>query len=89
MKKLEDYLNIGVGIAEQLKQIGVHNFHQLKQMGSKKVILRMRENNQKIDVQTLYKLEACIRQIPWHQLSDVDRYYLHTYYHSLDAMLES
>jgi DNA transformation protein and related proteins len=89
MKKLEDYPNIGVGMAAQLNEIGIFNFLQLKQMGSRKVIIRMREYNQKMDLQTFFRLEACIREIPWYQLTKLERIELKKFYTSLDRHLET
>lgn len=89
MKKLEDYPNIGVGIAAQLKAIGISNFHQLKLMGSKRVILRLHENNHKIDIQTYFKIEACLRNMPWYELTKEERSRMRVFYKSMDRYIET
>lgn len=89
MKKLEDYPNIGVGMAAQLKEIGVFTFMQLKQMGSRKVIIRMREYNLKFDLQTFFRLEGSIREMPWYELTKLERIELKKFYTSLDRHIET
>lgn len=89
MKKLEDYPNIGVGIASQLKAIGIFNINQLQQMGSKRVIMRLRENNHKIDIQTFFKIDACLRNIPWYQLTQEERRQLKEFFKSMDRYIET
>ncbi len=89
MKKLEDYPNIGVGIAAQLKSIGINNFNQLQLMGSRRVILRLRENNHKIDIQTFFKIDACLRNIPWYHLTRDERNQLRSFYNKMDQYIET
>lgn len=68
MSNLSSLPNIGKVLDTELTQVGINSIEQLKELGSKKVWLKIKENNQSACYNMLCSLEGAIREIRWHYL---------------------
>ena len=70
MGELSKLPNIGEKVEEQLNQVGIETFEQLKEIGSKQAWFRIRLIDDSACINRLYALEGAIQGIRWHHLSD-------------------
>ena len=61
--------NIGKVMAEKLKHVNVHSYHDLKKLGAEKVFLRLKAEDEGACLSSLCALEGAIEGIRWHELS--------------------
>lgn len=69
METLQSLPNIGKSLAEKLEKVGINSPEELKNTGSEKALLRIREIDQSGCYNMLCALEGAIRGIRWHGLS--------------------
>lgn len=74
--------NIGKVLEQQLNDIGVNTFEQLKAVGSKQAWLNIKANDPSACYNRLCGLEGAIQGIRWHQLSDETKKELKDFYNS-------
>lgn len=70
MGELSKLPNIGKVVEEQLNQVGIETFEQLKEAGSKEAWLRIKGIDDSACINRLCALEGAIQGIRWHNLSD-------------------
>jgi DNA transformation protein len=68
MGELAKLPNIGVTVEEQLCQVGITSFDQLKEIGSKQAWLKIKEIDDSACIHRLYALEGAIQGIKKTQL---------------------
>lgn len=68
-EKLEDMPNIGKVAAERLREAGIETPEQLRAVGSKEALLRLRERDPGACLSMLCGLEGAIQGVRWHDLS--------------------
>ncbi|MCJ7702467.1 MAG: TfoX/Sxy family protein [Anaerolineales bacterium] len=73
MDELTRLPNIGPVLAAKLKQIGVHSFDQLVEIGCVEALLRIGERDESACYNMLYALEGAVRGIRWHAIPKDDR----------------
>lgn len=69
MGELSNLPNIGKVVEEQLNQVGIYNYEQLKEVGSRQAWLKIRAIDTSACIHRLYSLEGAIRLIRKNQLS--------------------
>jgi DNA transformation protein len=85
MKELSELPNIGKTLAEKLNAIGINNERELKEVGSKKAIVKIDTiENSGACINMLYALEGAIQGIRWHGLSEVRKEELKDFYYLLN-----
>lgn len=72
MGELMELPNIGKVVEEQLNEVGINTFEQLKKMGSKQAWLKIKAIDDSACINRLCALEGAIEGIRWHDL-DVDK----------------
>lgn len=70
MGELTSLPNIGEKLENQLNNVGIFNFEQLKEIGSKEAWRRILETDSSACIMRLSALEGAIQGIRWHNLSD-------------------
>ncbi len=70
MGELQKVPNIGKRVEEQLNEIGIQTFEQLKTVGSKQAWLSIKGIDHSACMNRLCALEGAIQGIRWHNLSD-------------------
>lgn len=80
MTDLSKLVNIGKILEKQLNHIGINTFEELKNLGSKKTWLLIRDIDQSACLNRLYALEGAIKGIRWHNLSDETKKELKNFY---------
>lgn len=80
MGELSKLPNIGKIVEEQLNQVGIETFEQLKGAGSKEAWLRIKGIDDSACINRLYALEGAIQGIRWHKLADVVKGELKEFY---------
>ena len=68
MGELSDLPNIGKVVEEQLNQVNISTYEQLKEIGSKQAWLKIREIDASACIHRLYALEGAIQNLPKGQL---------------------
>jgi DNA transformation protein and related proteins len=72
MGELSELLNIGKVVEEQLNQVGIYTYDQLKDTGSKQAWLRIKAIDASACIHRLYSLEGAILCVKKTQLqSDI------------------
>lgn len=69
MGKLSELPNIGKVVEEQLNQVGINTYEQLKEIGSKDAWLKIKAIDSSACIHRLYALEGAIQGIRKTQLS--------------------
>jgi len=82
MGELSKLPNIGENVEEQLNKVGIENFEQLKEIGSKQAWLRIKAIDDSACINRLCALEGAIQGIRWHYLSDEVKADLKGFYNS-------
>lgn len=70
MGELSKLPNIGKAVEEQLNQVGIETYEQLKEAGSKEAWLRIKGIDDSACINRLCALEGAIQGIRWHNLED-------------------
>ena len=70
MGELTSLPNIGEKLENQLNNVGITTFEQLKEIGSKEAWRRILETDSSACIMRLSALEGAIRGIRWHNLDD-------------------
>ncbi|GHU90845.1 competence protein TfoX [Spirochaetia bacterium] len=70
MGELSNLINIGKKLEKQLNEIGVKTFDELKNIGSKKAWLKIRDMDPSACYNRLCALEGAIQEIRWHNLPE-------------------
>ncbi|MHC1747313.1 MAG: TfoX/Sxy family protein [Cellulosilyticaceae bacterium] len=68
MGELAKLPNIGTVVEQQLNDIGITNFKQLEEIGSKKAWLKIKAMDESACIHRLYALEGAIQGISKNQL---------------------
>lgn len=82
MGKLSKLPNIGSVVEEQLNQVGITTYEQLKEIGSKQAWLKIRAIDFSACIHRLYALEGAIEGIKKSQLSKVKKEELKEFYNA-------
>lgn len=69
MGKLSELPNIGKVVEEQLNQVGINTYEQLKEIGSKDAWLKIKAIDSSACIHRLYALEGAIQGIRKTQIS--------------------
>ena len=69
MGELSKLPNIGAVVEEQLNQVGINTFDQLKEMGSRQAWLKIKAIDDSACINRLYGLEGAVQGIKKSQLS--------------------
>lgn len=70
MNKLSKLPNIGKIVEKQLNDVGINNFYELKETGSREAWLKIKEIDPSACLNRLYALEGAILGIRWHNLPE-------------------
>ena len=70
MGELSKYPNIGKKVEEQLNQVGINTFEELKETGAKAAWLRIQEIDESACIHRLMALEGAIQGVKKTMLSD-------------------
>lgn len=70
MGKLAILPNIGVRLEEQLNVAGIDTPEQLRELGSRKIWMRLKRMDPAVNLTRLYALEGAVRGVRWHLLDD-------------------
>ena len=68
MGELAKLPNIGKVVEEQLNEVGINTFEELKAIGSKQAWLRIKAIDESACINRLCALEGAIQGIRWHDL---------------------
>jgi len=68
MTQLTKLPNIGKVLADKLKQVGIENEQDLKEVGSENAIIKLATIDNTVCINMLYALEGAIQGIRWHNL---------------------
>lgn len=68
MGELSKLINIGPAVEKQLEMVGITNFNELKEAGSRDAWLRIKEIDSSACIHRLYALEGAIQGIKKSQL---------------------
>ena len=69
MGELSKLPNIGAVVEEQLNQVGINTYDQLKEMGSRQAWLKIKAIDDSACINRLYGLEGAVQEIKKSQLS--------------------
>lgn len=69
MGELSKLSNIGAVVEEQLNQVGINTYDQLKEMGSRQAWLKIKAIDDSACINRLYGLEGAVQGIKKSQLS--------------------
>ncbi|WP_406661443.1 TfoX/Sxy family DNA transformation protein [Methanolobus sp. ZRKC3] len=83
MSELQELPNIGKKLDEQLRQIGVNNIDNLRNIGTKAAFERIKLVDENACINKLYAIEGAIKGIRHHQLPAKDKADLKYYFNSL------
>ena len=72
MGELAELINIGKVVEEQLNEVGIGTYEELKAVGSKQAWLRIKGIDSSACINRLCALEGAIQGIRWHDL-DVEK----------------
>lgn len=82
MEKLSDLPNIGKVVEEQLKQVGIETFEQLKKVGSMQAWLKIKDIDESACYNRLCALEGAIQGVLKTDLSEEKKKELKEFYNS-------
>jgi len=89
MKPLEELPNIGKTLSNKLKEIGVFNEQELKELGSENALIKIATlKNSGVCLNMLYALEGAIQDMRWHGLSTDIKLELKGFYKVLEKQLK-
>jgi DNA transformation protein len=83
MGELLKLINIGKELEKQLNKVGVQTFEELKNIGSKKIWMKIYDIDSSACYNRLCALEGAIQGIRWHNLSDEDKSDLKKFYNNV------
>ncbi|HAQ39588.1 MAG TPA: competence protein TfoX [Clostridiales bacterium] len=80
MGKLSELPNIGKVVEEQLNQVGINTYEQLKEIGSKDAWLKIKAIDSSACIHRLYALEGAIQgirktQLPVEKKAELKEFY--------------
>lgn len=81
MGELTKLPNIAAKLEEQLIQVGITTFDELKRVGSREAWLRILVRDPSACIMRLSALEGAIRGVRWHYLDDETKASLKAFYH--------
>lgn len=82
MEELSKLPNIGPVVAEQLNEVGITTYEQLKETGSRQAWLKIKAIDDSACIHRLYALEGAIQGIKKSQLSAETKAELKEFYQS-------
>lgn len=85
MGELSKLPNIGPVVEEQLNQVGIYTYDQLKEIGSRQAWLKIKAVDESACIHRLYSLEGAIRGIRKAQLPEEEKSDLKAFYRSVKA----
>lgn len=80
MGELSKLPNIGNVLEQQLNEVGIESFEQLKEIGSKQAWLKIKTIDSSACINRLYALEGAIQGIRYHYLPDEKKSELKEFY---------
>ena len=81
MGELSELLNIGPVVEEQLNQVGITTYDQLKEIGSRQAWLKIKAIDDSACIHRLYGLEGAVQGVKKSQLSPEVKAELKEFYH--------
>lgn len=84
MGELSKLPNIGKVVEEQLNQVGIKTFEQLREIGSTQAWLKIRAIDSSACIHRLYALEGAIQGVKKSCLSDESKIYLKEFYNFIN-----
>lgn len=85
MGELSKLPNIGKVVEEQLNEVGISTYDQLKETGSKQAWLKIRAIDESACIHRLYGMEAAIRGIKKTELPQEVKEVLKEFYRAIKA----
>jgi len=82
MGELIELINIGKVVEEQLNEVGIITFEELKAAGSKQAWLKIKSIDSSACINRLCALEGAIQGIRWHDLDAEKKSELKEFYNS-------
>lgn len=82
MGELSKLPNIGAVVEEQLNQVGINTYDQLKEMGSRQAWLKIKGIDDSACINRLYGLEGAVQGIKKSQLSSEVKAELKEFYNN-------
>lgn len=82
MGELSKLPNIGAVVEEQLNQVGINTYDQLKKMGSRQAWLKIKAIDDSACINRLYGLEGAVQGIKKSQLSSEVKAELKEFYNN-------
>lgn len=82
MGELSELLNIGKVVEEQLHQVNITTYEQLKEIGSKQAWLKIKMMDPSACINRLYALEGAIQNIRKSELPPEKKEELKEFYHT-------
>ncbi|MCH5207620.1 MAG: TfoX/Sxy family DNA transformation protein [Oscillospiraceae bacterium] len=79
-------LGFGKTMEKKLHSVGIHSSEELKKIGSKQAVFRLKEQYPNTCVVILYYLEAAIRGVEIKQLDDTCKAELKAYFKQLSTI---
>lgn len=70
MGELSKLLNIGKVLEKQLNEVGINSIENLREIGSKKAWIKIKNIDESACLNRLCALEGAIRNIRWHDLDE-------------------
>lgn len=70
MGELSKLLNIGKVLEKQLNEVGINSIENLREIGSKKAWVKIKNIDESACLNRLCALEGAIRNIRWHDLDE-------------------
>jgi len=70
MGELSKLLNIGKVLEKQLNEVGINSIESLREIGSKKAWIKIKNIDESACLNRLCALEGAIRNIRWHDLDE-------------------
>ena len=83
MGELSKLPNIGKFLEEQLNQVGITTYEQLKETGSRQVWLKIKAIDESACIHRLYALEGAIQGVKKMELSPQIKAHLKDFYNSM------
>lgn len=80
-------LGLGKTMEKKLHSVGIHSAEELKEIGSKQAVFRLKEKYPGTCVVILYHLEAAIQGVEIKQLEDTCKAELKAYFKSMSSGL--
>lgn len=85
MGELSKLPNIGPSVEQQLNEVGITTYEQLKEIGSKQAWLKILEIDSSACIHRLYALEGAVRQIKKSELPAEVKTELKEFYNAVKA----